>query len=141
MLVRDLLILRSSHQVVFLRNVFWKYVANLLETSMLKCDFNKFALQHYWNGIWHGWPPVNLLYIFTTPSLKNSPGWLLLNPVFNHRRLLKFDTSTTRFISKSVNRFLVALNLFTNSKVGVGFGRKIHLLNTPVQKSINMQPP
>ena len=38
---------------------------------MPKGDFNEIAL-------WYGWSPVNVLHIFKTPFLKNTPGGLLL---------------------------------------------------------------
>ena len=38
---------------------------------MSKCDFNKLEVRH-------GRSAVNLLHIFRTPFLKNTPGWLLL---------------------------------------------------------------
>ena len=50
-------------------------------TPMQKCDFNKGALQLYRNHTWHGYSPVNMLYIFRTPFLKNIPWWLLLHIV------------------------------------------------------------
>ena len=42
-------------------------------TPMLKCDFNKVALQ-----LQHGCSPVNLLHIFRTPFPANTSGGLLL---------------------------------------------------------------
>ena len=45
---------------------------------MPKCDFSKAALQLYWNRLWHGCSPVNLLHIFRSPFPKNISGWLLL---------------------------------------------------------------
>ena len=58
---------------------------------MPKCDFNKVALQLSVISIKllcnfteitlrHGCFPVNLLYIFRTPVLKNTSEWLLLKP-------------------------------------------------------------
>ena len=48
-------------------------------TPRPKCDFNKVALQLYWNhtSAW-GHSPVNLLNIFRTPFYKNTSGGLLL---------------------------------------------------------------
>ena len=45
---------------------------------MPKCNFNKVAKQ-----LLHGCFPVNLLYIFRTPSPRNTSGWLLLNRAFH----------------------------------------------------------
>ena len=45
---------------------------------MPKCDFNKVALYFIEITLQHGYFPVNLLYIFRTPFLKNTSGWLLL---------------------------------------------------------------
>ena len=46
---------------------------------MPKCDFNKVALSNFIEiTLRHGCSPVNLLYIFRTPFLKNTSGWLLL---------------------------------------------------------------
>ena len=48
---------------------------------MPKCDFNKVAKKLFEITLWHGCPPVNLLYIFRAPFTKNTSGWLLL-PVY-----------------------------------------------------------
>ena len=64
---------RYSH-----KNVLWKYAANLQETPMPKCNFNKVALQLYWNHISAWLSPVNLLHIFRTPFPINTSGRLLL---------------------------------------------------------------
>ena len=73
-------------------------------TPMPKCDFNRVALQLYWNrtlvwvfcqgvistkllwnfteiALWHGCSLVNLLHIFRTPFSKNTSGGLLLEIV------------------------------------------------------------
>ena len=46
---------------------------------MLKCDFNKVALQLIEITLRHGCSPVYLLHIFKTPFYKNTSGGLLLN--------------------------------------------------------------
>ena len=46
-------------------------------TPMLKCHFNKIALQLYWNRTLAS--SVNLLYIFRTTFYKNTSGGLLEN--------------------------------------------------------------
>ena len=48
---------------------------------MLKRDFDKVALQLYWNHIRNERSPVNLLHIFRTPFLKNTSGRLLINNI------------------------------------------------------------
>ena len=50
--------------------------------------------------LWHGRSPVNLLYIFRTPSLKHISGWLLL----------RFLTEKNNTLIRTV--FLENLNLF-----------------------------
>ena len=50
-------------------------------TSMLKCDFNKVALQLCLNHTQYGYSPVNLLHIFRTPFAKNISGGLLLKVI------------------------------------------------------------
>ena len=62
---------RSSHSEVFLEKMFWKYAANLKENTHAAVWFRQITLRH-------GCSPVNLLYIFRTPFLKNTSGWLLL---------------------------------------------------------------
>ena len=60
-------------------------------TPAPKCDFNKVALQLYWNrtlakllcnfieiALRHGCSLVNLLHIFRTTFPRNTSGWLLL---------------------------------------------------------------
>ena len=75
------------------KKVFWKYAANLSRTPMSECDFNKVALQLYWNrtSVWVF--SCNLLNIFRTSFPKNTPGWLLLLIVtgssVNDRELLQ----------------------------------------------------
>ena len=49
-------------------------------TLMLNCDFNKVALQLYWNHTSAWVSPVNLLHIFRT-LFQNNPGGLLLHSV------------------------------------------------------------
>ena len=48
---------------------------------MLKCDFNKVALQSNFieTTLRHGCSPENLLLIFRTPFSENTSGELLLN--------------------------------------------------------------
>ena len=46
---------------------------------MLKCDFNKVALQLIEITLRHGCSTVYLLHIFKTPFYKNTSGGLLLN--------------------------------------------------------------
>ena len=46
-------------------------------TPMSKCDFNKVALQLYWNHT-SAWVSVNLPHIFRTPFPKNTSGRLPL---------------------------------------------------------------
>ena len=41
--------LQAALQRCSYKKVFWKYAANLQETPLPKCNFNKFALQLYWN--------------------------------------------------------------------------------------------
>ena len=45
---------------------------------MPKCNFNKVALQRYWNRTSARVSLVNLLYIFRTPFPRNTTGWLFL---------------------------------------------------------------
>ena len=47
-------------------------------TPILKCDFNRVALQLYWNHTWHECSPENLLHVFRTPFPKSASGGLLL---------------------------------------------------------------
>ena len=63
-----------------MQQIYWK-------TLMPKCDFNKVALQLYWNHLRHACSPVNLLHIFRTTFPKNVSRGLLLN-VFNSVRCL-----------------------------------------------------
>ena len=51
---------------------------------MTKCDFNKFALQLYWNHTLAWVFSLNLLHIFTTTFPKNTYGGLLLSKSFWH---------------------------------------------------------
>ena len=53
-------------------------------TSLLKCDFNKVALQHHWNHtLPQRWFAVNLLNIFRIRFYKNNSGGLLLFVIEN----------------------------------------------------------
>ena len=53
-------------------------------TSLLKCDFNKVALQHHWNHtLPQRWFAVNLLNIFRMRFYKNNSGGLLLFVIEN----------------------------------------------------------
>ena len=71
---------RSRSPEVFLGKGIRKICSKFTgETPMLKCDFNKFANQLYWNHTRHGCSPVNLLHIFRTPFPKNISGWLIMN--------------------------------------------------------------
>ena len=51
---------------------------------MTKCDFNKVALQLYWNHTLAWVFSLNLLHIFTTTFPKNTYGGLLLSKSFWH---------------------------------------------------------
>ena len=65
---------------VVLRERYSKNIQQIYRrTLMPKCDFNKVALQVYWNHTSDGYSPVNLLPIFRTPFTKNTSGWLLLS--------------------------------------------------------------
>ena len=57
---------------------FWKYAANLRRTPTSKRNLNNVALQLYWNHTRHWCSLVNLLHIFRTQFLQNTPGGLLL---------------------------------------------------------------
>ena len=48
-------------------------------TDILHCDFNKVALELYWNNTSAWVSPVNLLHIFRTPFEQNTYRGLLLN--------------------------------------------------------------
>ena len=61
--------LRSSYPELFLGRRVLKICSKLL------CSFIEITLRH-------GCSPVNLLYIFRAPFLKNTPGWLLLVSAF-----------------------------------------------------------
>ena len=39
----------TATQRFSMKKVFWKYAANLQERNYAECDFNKVALQLYWN--------------------------------------------------------------------------------------------
>ena len=52
---------------------------------MPKCDFNKGASNFIEIILRHGCSSVNLLRIFRTPFLKNTPGWLFLYFVLDCR--------------------------------------------------------
>ena len=58
-------------------------------TPMPKCDFNKVALQLYWNRTSAWRSPVNLLQIFRTSFPRNTSG----------RLLLKLETTYNFFVS------------------------------------------
>ena len=45
---------------------------------MPKCDFNKAASNFIEIALWHGYSPVNFLYIFRTPFPRNTSGKLPL---------------------------------------------------------------
>ena len=65
-------------------------------TPMPKCDFNKIALQLYWNRT-SGWMfSCNLLHIFRILFLKNTCGWLLLN-FLSPKVSIKFTVQSERF--------------------------------------------
>ena len=80
---KELSICRSSHPEVFLEKGFLKICSKLTGehpyrsaiSIKLQSNFIEITLRH-------GCSPVNLLYIFRTPFLKNTSGRLLLN-MFN----------------------------------------------------------
>ena len=57
-------------------------------TPMPKYDFNKVALQIYWNRTSAWVFSYNLLRIFWTPFYKNTSGWLLLK-IYNSSAYIK----------------------------------------------------
>ena len=65
--------LEAALQRCSFKKVFWKYEANLQETTMPKRDVNYVALQ-----LWYDCFPVNLLNIFTTFFAKSTSGELRL---------------------------------------------------------------
>ena len=73
---------RSSYLEVFLEKRVSVNIQQIYRrTPMLKRDFNKAALQLYWNhtSAWVlSYNLINLLHIFRTPFTKNSSGRLLL---------------------------------------------------------------
>ena len=74
-----------------------KFSENMQEiwgTPVPKCDFNKVALQLYWNYTSAGCFPVDFLLIFRTSFHKNTSGGLLisliqLNGLYNLFRLVQ----------------------------------------------------
>ena len=52
----------------------------------------------------HGWPPANLLHIFTTPFLRNTSGWLPLGVWKTY--LGPHRTSMTELFCKNIERIL-----------------------------------
>ena len=65
-----------------------------MRTHVSKCNFNKVGKQSVDIALRHGCYPVNLQYIFRTPSPKNTSGWLLLNTLRKEENLLLTDIST-----------------------------------------------
>ena len=64
---------RSSHREVFLGKGVLKICSKFKGgTPIPKCDLRDSEIT-----LWHRCSPVNLLYIFRTPFLKNTSGWLL----------------------------------------------------------------
>ena len=72
------LISRSSYPEVFLRHLFWKYVANLQENTHAEVWFQSSCCSFIEITLRHGSSPVNLLHIFRIPFPRNTSGWLLL---------------------------------------------------------------
>ena len=66
----------AALQEVFLRKGVLKYVANLQENTMPKCEFKGRLQRNFIEiALRHGCPPVNLLYIFRTPFQKSTFTW------------------------------------------------------------------
>ena len=79
-------LIRSSHPKVFLRKGVLKICSKFTEKTHAQVWFqwSCFALQLYWNRKSAWVSPANLLYIFRTPFLKNTSGWLLLDHAESH---------------------------------------------------------
>ena len=90
-------------------------------TTMPKCDFNKVALQVYWNHTSTWVSPVNLLHIFSTFSQEHfwvnasvlilETTWLLYN--FSTKRWRKkmwFKNQVMIFINLLVGKYLIMSN-------------------------------
>ena len=77
---------RSSRSEVLLVKVVLKICRR---TPMPKFDFNKVALQLYWNHFSAWCSPVNLLHICRTPFTKNISEWLLLKILGNRSKAFR----------------------------------------------------
>ena len=106
--------------------VFWKYAANLQETTMPKCDFNKVALQLYWNGT-SAW----LLFCKFAAYFHNTFSW-------EHLWVAAFGTSSLNFRS-SCSQVFSSVLLCNFIEIALRHGcspvNLLHIFRTPFLKN------
>ena len=88
-------------------------------TAMPKCDFNKVALQLYWNHT-SAWSSVYLLHIFRTTFPKNTSGGVLLAILTEYSLAEMYSnlsrTSTMSLFAEMINEWK-PLTIFAKSYI------------------------